>query len=261
MRSNKDQILSFTYRQEGGFSNDAHDPGGATNYGITQAEFDAYNDLQGQPKISVRRITREQADDIYTRYYWNKVHGDELPSGIDLVIYDYAVNSGVYRAVRYAQWVAGVTVDGKLGPITLRALTAADPKTFIIEFDRRRLSFLSSLNIFQYFGKGWTRRVREATDAALKLIGETKKPERTKSMWFDVVLGIARHVITGSGAGVAALSGFDLHSPQTYIGLATFVGGAVFSAIDKVNRSGHFSAMDVIQETLDEINNKLDGKP
>lgn len=264
MRDNKVAVFAFTYKEEGGYSNDAHDPGGATNLGIIQSEYDAYLQSAGRLPRPVKYITHQEADEIYTKHYWNKIDGDELPFGIDLVIYDYAVNSGPYRAVRYAQLVLGVEADGILGPITLAALKSADAKEFILAYDAKRLSFLQGLSIFEYFGRGWTARVKRATNEALKMINEapkyieSKQSERGIHMWFDVVLGIARHVITGGGAGAVGLTGFDTHNPMTWIGVATFIGGSVFSAIDKAQKSGHISLQNLIVDTLTNVNDKLD---
>jgi lysozyme family protein len=35
----------------------------------------------------------------------------------------------------------------------------------------RRLEFLQSLKTFETFGKGWSRRVQEVKDKALKMLG------------------------------------------------------------------------------------------
>lgn len=175
MHDNKVGVFAFTYKEEGGYSNDKHDPGGATNLGIIQTEYNAYRQSKGLPAVSVRQITHAEADEIYSKKYWAKVDGDDLPLGIDLVLYDYAVNSGPSRAISYAQRVLGLRADGVMGPVTLEALKAADPKTFINRYDDLRLSFLQGLAIWKYFGKGWKARVRRCTDAALKMIGEPAK--------------------------------------------------------------------------------------
>lgn len=270
MRDNKAQCFAFTYKQEGGYGDDPYDPGGATNLGIIQTEYDRYRQAKGLAVQSVKHITRDEADEIYTKSYWNKIDGDDLPPGIDLVIYDYAVNSGPYRAIRYAQMCVKVDVDGVMGPITLAALSSADPKVFIDLYDAKRLSFLQGLSIWWRFGKGWGRRVKDCTNAALAMVGETPKytvQQETAHMplLYDVIYGIARHLITGAGIGVAGVSGnFDLHNPATWLGLATFLGGSIFSGVDKAQKAAAASNqpnMDwtvMLVSTLQSINEKLD---
>jgi lysozyme family protein len=262
MRENKERVFAFTYKEEGGYSNDAHDPGGATNYGIIQTEYNGYRATKALAPQSVRYITKAEADEIYTMYYWNKVHGDDLPGGIDLVVYDYAVNSGVSRAVKYMQRLLKVTVDGKLGPITLAAAQAVDAKDFIISFDSARLSFLQSLSIWQYFGKGWAARVRRATTTALQLMGHDPVVlvQKEAPKMPEILLGIVRHLITGSGAVAAATAGFDIHNPVSWFGVMSFAGGTLWSAIDKSQKAGHLDAMTVLTNAIIELNTRLDAQ-
>ena len=268
MLGTKSRVFAFTYKEEGGYGNDPHDPGGATNLGIIQTEYNAYRQAKGATIQSVKYITRVEADEIYTKSYWNKIDGDELPAGIDLVLYDYAVNSGPGRSIKCAQRILKVGVDGVIGPITLAAIQSADATVFIKTFDSARQSFLENLSIFEYFGQGWTARVRRCTNEALILIGEAPKyvavsttlqPSTEKpKMMLDIVLGIARHVITGGGVYAALSGGLDTHNPATWFGLATFLGGAVMSAVDKAQKSGHMDALTLMTETLTAINEKLD---
>lgn len=287
MQATKAKVFAFTYKEEGGYGNDPHDPGGATNLGIIQTEYNAYRQAKGWPAQSVKYITRAEADEIYTKSYWNKVDGDDLPAGVDLVIYDYAVNSGPSRSIKCAQRILGVGVDGIIGPITLGAIASADPAVFIRAFDAARLSFLRNLGTFVYFGQGWTARVKRATNAALELVGEAPKypahvaaagasapaaataktstlatqPSTEKhAMLLDIVLGIARHVITGGGVGIAGATGFDTHNPSTWLGLAMFIGGAVMSGVDKAQKTGHVDALTLVTETLNAVSEKLDAQ-
>src|SRR5664280_1189786 len=55
--------IQYVLLNEGGFSDDPNDPGGATNFGILQREL---------PGVDIRTITREQAISFYLPNYWNK---------------------------------------------------------------------------------------------------------------------------------------------------------------------------------------------
>lgn len=264
MQSNKKAVLDFTYKEEGGYGNDPHDPGGATNLGIIQVEYNKFRAAKGQTQQSVKFITRAEADEIYTKSYWNKVDGDELPPGIDLVLYDYGVNSGPGRSIEYAQRVLNVRVDGVMGPIALAAIKEVDPKQFIVKFDTDRLAFLQRLKTYIYFGKGWSARVKRCTNAALAMVGEapkhitTEPPMMESPMLPEIVLGIVRHIITGSGVGIAIGAGADTHNPSTWLGIALFIGGAIMSGIDKSQKSGHMDFLAVVQNTLSSVNDKMD---
>lgn len=160
--SNFKPSLALTLAHEGGFSNHPLDPGGATNQGITQRVYDAYRRFHGLKLQSVRYIAALEVSEIYQKNYWRLARADSLPSGLDYAVFDFAVNSGVSRAVRYLQRLVGVDDDGTIGMITLAAIEAAARKneeSLIVNYCAQRLAFVKSLATFATFGKGWTRRI------------------------------------------------------------------------------------------------------
>ena len=159
MRQNFERSLAAVLKHEGGFANHPDDPGGATMKGVTQAVYDAYRRRLGLFTRTVKLIADDELRDIYRKQYWLAVHGDELPSGIDYCVFDFAVNSGPGRAIKHLQMALGVTADGIIGQITLRAAEEADPAVIIAGVCDRRMFFLRNLSTFATFGKGWTARV------------------------------------------------------------------------------------------------------
>lgn len=157
--------LALMLAHEGGYSNHPKDPGGATNRGVTQRVYDGYRRLKGLSLRSVRHIEDGEVQDIYKRNYWNMVRADELPAGLDYAVFDFAVNSGVSRAIKFLQAGLGFTgedVDGIIGDKTLgRVFDAArqNEELLITKYCGERMKFLRSLGTFPTFGKGWTRRV------------------------------------------------------------------------------------------------------
>lgn len=157
--------LALVLAHEGGYVNHPRDPGGATNQGVTQAVYDAYRRLKGLPTRSVKFIEAAEVEAIYRQNYWRLVRGDDLPAGLDYALFDFAVNSGVSRAIKFIQRGVGFTgdgVDGIIGDITMsRILDAAkvDEERLIIGLCNERMKFLRGLATFDVFGKGWTRRV------------------------------------------------------------------------------------------------------
>lgn len=171
MRENFDKSLALILKLEGGYSNLAADPGRATNRGITIAEL---ADWRGHAvtNADVRDLQVEEAAAIYRVRYWDAMHCDALPSGIDLAVFDCAVNQGVGRAARFLQQAAEVTADGIIGPKTLRAASAADPEMLLVEFMARRMNAYGSLSsLFRVFGLGWSRRLMTVYAAALSIVG------------------------------------------------------------------------------------------
>lgn len=151
---------------EGGFVNHPADPGGATNRGVTQRVYDAYRERHNLSKQSVAKITEEEVEDIYRYQYWRLIDGDILPPGVDYVVFDGAVNSGVSQSIKWLQRALGDSsasrVDGVLGPMTLDAvINYADHDELIAQICDRRLTFLKALKTWKVFGKGWAARVSQ----------------------------------------------------------------------------------------------------
>lgn len=159
---------------EGGKSNHPKDAGGRTNRGVTQASYDAYRRSQSLNTRDVYEITGDEVIDLYWRNYWEPIRGDELPIGLDVAVFDFAVNSGVSRAVRYLQSVLGVSPDGWFGNSTLAAVKDAVKNRQVREIAHalieKRLAFMKQAKnrktgeaLWPTFGKGWTRRINLLT--------------------------------------------------------------------------------------------------
>lgn len=171
---NFDRCLKFTLRWEGGYVNHPLDPGGPTNMGITQKTYEQWVGHKVTP-TDIALLTEENIQPIYKELYWNKVSGDSLPNGIDLLAFDFAVNSGPSRAVMELQKIydGGLSVDGIIGPITLATVKEDyeyDPKELIDDYCDQRMIFLQSLATFSTFGRGWTKRVEAARKEAKRMV-------------------------------------------------------------------------------------------
>lgn len=170
MEANFFKSLEMMLKHEGGFVDHPEDPGGATNKGITHK---TYSDFLGRPLEDVdelKNIPDEHVQLIYKQGYWDKVKGDNLPSGLDFAIFDWAVNSGPGRASKALQKAVGATQDGAIGPKTLEAVEAADVAETIKAVADEREAFYRGLRTFDTFGKGWLRRNEETRDFALEMV-------------------------------------------------------------------------------------------
>lgn len=181
-KSNFKACLSVILRHEGGFVNHPADPGGATKYGITRRTLARWRGVRWWrlPVRAVRRLTKREAGAIYRAWYWRPIFGDDLPAGVDLAVFDFAVNSGWKRAVKALQRVVGVRRDGYVGPKTLAAIARHGAARVIHDLCRHRLSWLRRLRHWRHFGRGWTRRVRETERVALEMAREQLRREQRK---------------------------------------------------------------------------------
>jgi len=168
MDRNFNRAVDAVLKHEGGFVNHPADPGGATNKGITIANFRRYVKPTGTVG-DLKALTTDQAKTVYRRMYWDAVHGAELPDGVDFAVFDFGVNSGPDRAIKYLQRIAGVAQDGRIGPATLKAVRAIPHAKLINDYQDARLAFLKGLKIWGTFGKGWSRRVSEVRSLALSM--------------------------------------------------------------------------------------------
>lgn len=168
MKENWDACFAMVLKHEGGFVNHPKDPGGMTNLGVTKAAWEVWL-ARTATESDMRALTPEKVKPFYKAMYWNKIKGDDLPSGVDYAAYDLAVNSGVGRAAKYLQQIAGVTVDGAIGPRSLEAIKKCDAKDVVDEICNMRMSFLKGLNTFDTFGKGWTIRVNDVKAKATEM--------------------------------------------------------------------------------------------
>ena len=175
MKSNFAKCLPEILKHEGGGADHPSDPGGATMKGIT---IGTYRQWKGRTvtKAELRAISDAEVAAIYKRNYWDKVRGDDLPAGLDLVAFDAAVNSGPSRGAKWLQTALGVAADGKIGPKTIAAAEAADAATAINLALDVRLSFLKGLRTWPTFGKGWGRRVDGVRKVALGMAHVKETP-------------------------------------------------------------------------------------
>jgi lysozyme family protein len=164
-----DHCVAVVLAHEGGYVRHPSDPGGATNFGITQSTL-ARARGQRATEADVRLLSKEEACRIYRRFYWDPIRASEMPAGVALAVLDFAVNSGVPRAVRQLQSILQVEADGVVGPHTLRALSRADVPDLIRRLTRARLAFLARLSTWPVFGRGWRRRVLSVERDALRLV-------------------------------------------------------------------------------------------
>ena len=168
MKKNYDKCLKTILHHEGGYVNHPEDPGGETNLGVTKRVYAE----SGGPK-EMKDLPGEDVAPIYKKNYWDKMKCDDLPSGLDLCVFDFGINAGPGRAAKYLQTLIGTKADGGIGPNTLAKLKEYtdkfNVKPAIDHYQNSRQKYYEGLSTFKTFGRGWTRRVKETTELALEL--------------------------------------------------------------------------------------------
>ena len=167
-----DKCLKEVLKHEGGFVNHPRDPGGATNFGITLGTYRAT--LKPNATVDdIRRIPVADVRKIYRHHYWKPIDGDGLGPGVDLAVFDLAVNSGTGRAKKMFREVMH--------------LHGRDNAALVNQLCENRMAFLRRLKHWNTFGTGWTRRVKEVRAASLAALGQTPRPagpiDHTEAHW------------------------------------------------------------------------------
>ena len=125
--------LEFTLKWEGGYVNNANDPGGETKWGISKRSY---------PTLDIANLEPAQAAEIYYRDFWQRSGCSGLVFPFNCVLFDTSVNVGVSRAVSWAR----------------------DCKDVQSLLDRRRNYYISLAKQnpkFSVFLKGWLARVSD----------------------------------------------------------------------------------------------------
>jgi lysozyme family protein len=221
-RSRFDICLDEVLRFEGGYADHPADPGGATNMGITRktlARWRAVTPWWGLAKSEVQALDRTEAAAIYKGSYWDRSNAARLPPGLDLALFDFAVNSGPERAIKTLQGQLRLVTDGQVGPLTLAAIKTEIALRgvggLINALCDKRLDFLTQLATFAVFGKGWTTRVaaiRKAALASAKVQSTTTSQPKPWSETMAALSGYKTYIVAAFMliAGLAQVLGVDL---------------------------------------------------
>ena len=168
MIENFTSSLAHVLKSEGGYVNDPRDPGGVTNLGCTQRVYEAHM-RRPVSDAEMRCLSPADVGPIYKAQYWDKIRGDQLPSGLDYAVFDAAINSGPGQAAKWLQQVLDVQADGAIGPGTLAAVASHGTEDLIVAYQFKRLEFLKRLKTWSAFGNGWGKRVTEVATLATKM--------------------------------------------------------------------------------------------
>jgi lysozyme family protein len=162
-----DAAMIRVFADEGGYTNDPVDPGGATNFGITIIDARKYWKPDATP-ADVMAMPKAVASDIYRKHYADPMRYDDLPAGFDYSVLDAAINSGVGRAPAWAGKALGIAARS-IHDVVAPANAAADKVAVIQKYWAVRLAFLHSMKTWSHFGGGWGKRCAKGEAAAVKM--------------------------------------------------------------------------------------------
>jgi lysozyme family protein len=129
MKHDIDTMIGDIIKREGGFVNHPRDHGGPTKYGITLKTLEAWR-KEDLDVIDVQLLSKSEAAEIYETNYYLKPGVDGLPELIQGVVFDMAVNMGIFNAINLLQKVihkmgTPVSIDGHIGPKTRQSALIA----------------------------------------------------------------------------------------------------------------------------------------
>lgn len=259
-----EDALRHVLEMEGGFSDDPHDPGGATNRGITIGVFAKWIgtplDERSRPKLvqRLKKIPDSMVREIYETRYWHPAGCDSMPAPLAFLHFDAAVNHGVGAAIRMLQQAVGTEADGEIGPATRAAITGMPLRTSLVRYAELRRERYRALPHFWRFGRGWLKRVDLTLAESARLLhghapttapstsvttreGDNSMPNdtrsaQTESKWWGQSITIWGVIVTAVSTVlpvIGPLIGIDLTSDmieligQQVLQIAQAIGGLV----------------------------------
>lgn len=172
MKDNETLEQAFMRAKQRGWSDDPQDNGGATMVGVTLGTYRAYCKYKGRrvpSKTDLKNIPYKEWRDIVHTMYWSKWKADLInDQNVANMVVDWVWASGQGIGVKRVQKLLGVTADGIVGPKTIAAINAQDPKTFVKKiYDARAAHFnaIVKANPSQKkWLKGWMNRINYIYD-------------------------------------------------------------------------------------------------
>lgn len=118
-----DRLIDDIIRREGDeYTNNPHDRGGPTKFGITLDTLASYRGHVSVTASDVEALTEVEAREIYDHIYVKPFAPLAGISGPLLgLLVDSGVQHGPERAIKWLQTALGVVSDGDLGPKTVLA--------------------------------------------------------------------------------------------------------------------------------------------
>lgn len=163
---NFDKAFSLTVGIEGVYSNDEHDKGRETKYGISKRSY---------PHLDIKNLTLSDAKQIYYDDFWNtkEMDLDLFSLSVAIELFDTGVNTGMSKVRKMLQTALNLLnrvetrypdliVDGIIGSTTMKALSLTDEKELLKVLNGLQFMWYFEIvdhdHIQEKFFAGWIKR-------------------------------------------------------------------------------------------------------
>lgn len=155
----KQVVFPHTLRWEGGgkLHNIAGDSGGWTIWGIAYN----YNAKTFKDLADFKDTTYDEAAAVAFIKYYLAVRADIVRDDLKIIYFDTAYNMGVSRAAKIMQKCCNVTVDGRIGPMTISRMKEVTEEC-LYEGRKGWYNLIVKNNqALSKFMKGWMNRLTD----------------------------------------------------------------------------------------------------
>lgn len=139
-----------------------------TAFGVTEMTW-ANAVEQGIVEGGLNQGTEADFEKILHLLYWDVCKCDEMPDGVDLMLFNDATLSGTGHTTRLLQRIVDTSQDGIIGNMTFDAVYQVEPNDLINKLTIADEHYLASLRNANLYLRGWTRRETFMQTLALKM--------------------------------------------------------------------------------------------
>ena len=162
------KLAPFILKWEGGFVNDPDDLGGATNMGVTIGAWKSCGyDKDGDIDVDdLHLLTHEDVvNRVLKPHYWDRWKADLIKNqSVANILVDWVWASGAH-GIKIPQRLLGVSVDGIVGPKTIAAVNARNPRELFDMIKIARFDFIEDICCKRpannKFKRGWMNRIND----------------------------------------------------------------------------------------------------
>lgn len=157
---------AYAIAAKGGYKVTKGDKGGPTLCGVTLATYAAYRKKIGYKTTTAADLNNMVYDEwyaIYKEMFWDRWQADKIENqNIANILVDWVWLSGSY-GIKYPQRYLKVSVDGIVGPKTLAAINAREPKALFAEIKKWRMAYINEKAVGSNarFKQGWINRLND----------------------------------------------------------------------------------------------------
>ena len=171
-KGNFDICLKAVVAQSGGYR-DSPNP---SNLGVTRFDYEMWIGYGISEKI-MRGLTLNHVKAFYKVRFWDPAHCDNVYAGLDLCLFDFAIEAGSSVASKCLQQLLGANDDGFIGPKTAslasQYASSRGINYAIMKYQDMRRDHCKHLKSYQYTEKETLARIKKIEKIALSLAPKT----------------------------------------------------------------------------------------